>query len=210
MENKSSKKSHHPGASDRNVFKSYKRVSLTEGVPMLEFGPDANLREVERCLQISVVVKFGSRLDFFEKMEYPKSAMPKYNKDKYKSPDDPGYKIVIDKLFSKYAELESEAEINKPKLYAMIMGVLSADGESAVRRHAEFKDAAGDPLALWKIVKSTHLVSTSNSDSEVIRQRTRSLYSSLTMGELEKPSDFKGRFDYSLQAYNDGRSRCVP
>ena len=67
MENKSSKKSHHSGASDRNAFKPHKRVSLTDGVPMLEFGPDANLREVERCLQILVVVKFGTKLDFFEK-----------------------------------------------------------------------------------------------------------------------------------------------
>ncbi len=83
------------------------------------------------------------------------------------------------------------------------MGVLSADGESAVRRHADFAAAAGDPLALWKIVKSTHLVSTSNSDAEVIRQRTRSSYNTLAMGELEKASDFKIRFDYSLQAYHD-------
>jgi hypothetical protein len=84
MENKSSKRNNQSGASDRIAFKPHKRVSLTEGVPMLEFGPDANLREVERCLQILVVVKFGTRLDIFEKMEYPKSSMPKYSKERYK------------------------------------------------------------------------------------------------------------------------------
>jgi hypothetical protein len=47
-----------------------------------------------------------------------------------------------------------------------------------------------------------NLVNSSNNDSEVVRQRTRSAYNSLMMGELEKHSDFKGRYDYSLQAYN--------
>ena len=134
--------------SDKVAFKSHKRSSLTEGVPMLEFGPDGNLREVERCLQIIVVVKFGLRLDFFEKMEYPNIPPPKFSKNKYASADDPGYRIMTDKLFNKFAEEEFNADQNKPRLYAMIMGILSADGESAVRQHANFANTAGDPLAL--------------------------------------------------------------
>ena len=195
IKNNKKRNSNHGVGGGAAISKPIKRSSLTEGVDMLKYGQGTNLREVERCLQLVVKMKFGVKLDFFTQMEYPRVEQPKINKERYKNADDPGYKIMLDKKFAKYAEQEFEFELNKPKLHAMIMGILSADGESVVRRHADFDKAANDPLALWKIVKSTHLVSSSNSDSEVIRQRTRAAYNNLTMGELEKQSDFKGRYD---------------
>ena len=173
MDNKSNIKrrnSNHGIGSGVAVSKPIKRSSLAEGVDMLIYGPETNLREVERCLQIVTTVKFGKRRDFFAEMKYPKVEPPKVNVQQYKNPDNIGYKIVTDKLLSKFAEQESDFEENKPRFYAMILGVLSADGESAVKLHADFKKAVDDPLELWKIVKSTHLVNSSNNDSEVQRQ----------------------------------------
>ncbi len=184
MDNKGNNKrrsSNHGVESGVVVGKPIKRSSLTEGVDMLIYGPETNLREVERCLQLVATMKFGKRVDFFAEMKYPKVEAPKINVAKYKNPDEIGYKIVTDKLLSKFAEQESDFESNKPKLYAMILGILSADGESAVKLHADFKKAVDDPLELWKIVKSTHLVHSSNNDAEVVRQRTRSAYNSLMM-----------------------------
>ena len=72
------------------------------------------------------------------------------------------------------------------------------DGEVVVKRHANFTSTDDDPLELWKIVKFTHLVSSSNSDAEVIKLKTRMAYDVLMMGKLEKASEFKGRFDYEF------------
>ena len=41
------------GTSNKTIEKPQKRLSLTEGVDMLIYGPDTNLREVERCLLCS-------------------------------------------------------------------------------------------------------------------------------------------------------------
>ena len=44
----------------------YERVSLVDGVPLLTFGQPNNLKEVKRCLQIVIVIKFDAKLDFFD------------------------------------------------------------------------------------------------------------------------------------------------
>ena len=115
-----------------------KRESLAEGVPMLVFGGDTNLKEVERCLQLVVVMKYEKRLNFFAKMKYPKIKSPSYDQERYLKKDEPGYRIIVDKTLGKFAEQELEAEANKPKLHAMIMEVLSAGWGSCGQEARQF------------------------------------------------------------------------
>ena len=186
------------------------RSSMLEGVPLLTYGEDNNLREVTRCLSNYACLNFGTVGQIIDTMEQPKVAKISIDSDRYKA--DLVYRKEMELKMASRENARAEIRKSSPKLYHGILSLLSADGEEAVRRHINFKEKAEqskDPLELWRIVKDTHLVPSNNPDEDAVRSRCRAKLAAIKMGELESLAQFKPRYESTYNAYIDS-GNAVP
>ena len=186
------------------------RASMLEGVPLLLYGEDNNLREVTRCLSNYACLNFGTIGQIVDTMELPKVSKLTIDNDRYKT--DLVYRKEMELKMASRESARADIKRSSPKLYHGILSLLSADGEEAVRRHASFKEKAEadkDPLELWRIVKDTHLVPSNNPDEDAVRSRCRAKLAAIKMWEVESLAQFKPRYDSTYNAYVDS-GNAVP
>ena len=94
---------------------------------------------------------------------------------------------------------------DRTKMYEIIWGQLSNQSKEKIRSNANFADAEvdeggrQDPLALWKIIASTHLVLSTGSDL-LDRAAAKNIYDRIRQGNTESLGDFKLRFDRAIEA----------
>ena len=73
------------GTAKQNNAKPYEstaRVSMLDGVPMLTYGDENNLREVTRCLSNKATLDFGRIGEIVEGLTYPIMKKIKYDPER--------------------------------------------------------------------------------------------------------------------------------
>ena len=173
---------------------------------MLRYGDNSNLREVQRQLTIKACAQFGRLGDIFEDDEYYDEPPYEFsNSELADMKNNAEVRKMNEVRVSKRTESNLKMFYDRPLLYAMIWGVLDADGEEAVRRHRNFEEARSrkDPLILWRIVHAAYLVCSTSQDAGSVRAKTRSNYASMQQSPFENISEYKQRWLFNLNAFID-------
>ena len=110
--------------------------------------------------------------------------------------------MLLKEYEGRHKEIRKMKE-DRTKMYAYIYSKLSKESQDEVARDASFAtiEAERDPLKLWMLLKTTHMVATISKVPGIIKKSARSEYEKCKQGEFESIVDFKRKFDTRLEIY---------
>lgn len=169
------------------------RRHIIDGISNLRYGETNNFIEVERELLVQARLKFGKLGDLIRTLEYYVPDEIEYNLEELEN--DPMKKEQVKVKVVNREQNILRMQDNRPALYSMMWGILSLEGEEAVKKSEDFDQAEAslDPLALWIIIKATHASGVTTADLGVTRHKTRKIYQSLEQYAHESLAMFKQR-----------------
>ena len=94
-------------------------------------------------------------------------------------------------------------EKDRAALYGYITSKLSKESLDEINRDPAFQtfDKEKNPLALWKVIKNTHMITSTSKVESVVKKSARDDYSNCTQGAFMSIVDYKRLFDARLEAY---------
>ena len=189
------KKSFRERVSGKNIptRESSRRRNLVDGVSNLIYGESNNFIEIERELLVQARLKFGKLGDLIRTLEYYVPEEIEYNLEELEN--NPMKKEQVKVKVVNREQNILRMQDNRAALYSMMWGILSLEGEEAVRKSEEFDKAEEDlnPLSLWIIIKATHASGVTTADLGVTRHKTRKIYQNLEQYAHESLAMFKQR-----------------
>jgi len=110
--------------------------------------------------------------------------------------------MLLKEYEGRHKEIRKMKE-DRTKMYAYIYSKLSKESQDEIARDASFVtiEAERDPLNLWMLLKTTHMVATISKVPGIIKKSARSEYEKCKQGEFESIVDFKRKFDTRLEIY---------
>ena len=97
----------------KNKLEGPERSSMLDGVPLLTYGEDNNLREVTRCLSNYACLNFGTVGQIIDTMEQPKVAKISIDSDRYKA--DLVYRKEMELKMASRENARAEIKKSSPK-----------------------------------------------------------------------------------------------
>ena len=115
--------------------------------------------------------------------------------------------MVIEKVKARERRIMAMLE-NRTPLFAVIWGQLSPESEEKIRLHPTYEQhikPGNDPLALWNVVRATHMVTASGADL-MDKAHVMERYYRMRQKPSESLTQFKQRMDYVIKAMTSGGS----
>jgi hypothetical protein len=171
-------------------------------VPMLRLGVSNKFDTFRKKVSIACLEKYKNlgRLVHDEAYYVPALVNPK-DFDLANDPHD------IEKTRLREAHKRRDKEVgdmrvDRTSMYAYLLSKLSKESLDEVQGHATWAtiESSRDPLALWKVIKSTHQILTTSEVASVIKKTAREEYSACRQGAFEHIVDYKRKFDARLDA----------
>ena len=120
------------------------------------------------------------------------------------------WKKIQDKQIERLLSERQDMERDKVKLYGAMIGNVSHESLDALMRSPEWLkvDEDKDPLNLWTLIKSTHLVSNSSVGNEdIARADAREKYNTLRQRPGEPLSQFYERYKECIERFSSVRQK---
>ena len=171
-------------------------------VPMLRLGNTNNFDTFKKKLSIACMEKYKNLGCLIHDDVY--YTPPMIDPAAYNLANNP-HEIEKTWLREAYKRRDKEVadmEVDKTSMYAYIISKLSKESLDEIQGANGWAtiEASRDPLALWKVIKSTHQILTTSKVASVIKKTAREEYAVYKQGIFEHIVDYKRRFDARLDA----------
>lgn len=182
----------------------YKPGSIPE-LPVLRYGRNSNYEEFKRKITLYAEREYKQLASFFRTNAYFEvpALEGTFDPEELLAENDP-FGIVRAQLIEETrlrVRLVNQMNNDKPALFAVIWGQLSAESEQVVMQHAQWNviSRRDDPLVLWRAIRDTHVVNAVG-QAGVDRMIARDQYNKLRQGPNESLAAFKERTDEAIRA----------
>ena len=209
------------GKDHRNDHTEHKERStgLIAELPVLTWsGQRSNFSDFKEMMSTYLQQRFGSNGTFIHNDEYyepPTIEEPIASESEYASRKDRIKWSIYETEVKARIKLIGKHKEERTQMYQIIWGQLSNESKEKVRQNHKFAEAESDdemrpdPLALWKIIASTHLVK-STGNILLDRSQAKSAYERIKQGYSESLGDFKLRFDRAIEALEQLEHPQIP
>jgi hypothetical protein len=189
-----------------------KNESKPQGIPTLKHGKNTNLAIWKEAMTNECKHQFGMLGNLIEHDEY---MLPEeINAEDYDLEDDP-HGLNRDELLGLRRERMKRVvklETDEPRMHAFMWKHCSRESMEAVLKHDGYDVHVNgdDPLALWLAIKATHRGGGNALDAVSQRSEARQLYKAVVQGPFESIVDYKKRFTYQKEAYDEAGNVELP
>jgi hypothetical protein len=174
-------------------------------IGVLNYGEKNNLQDFKRKLGIYALRQYKDLGHMIELEDYyvpPLIADPDMDAfDDYNDPHGAHRAIYVERLKMREKAV-FEMECNRTSLYAVIWGQLSSESEEAVKQAEDWDEieTSKDPLRLYLRILATHRTANTGFGLQD-RRKAREEYNNLRQLNNETITDFKKRFDHTLDVF---------
>lgn len=181
-----------------------RRGAIAE-IGILNYGESNNLQDFKRKLGIYALRQFKDLGHMIELEDYyvpPEVEEPDADAfDEYNDPHGAKRAIYVERLKMREKAIY-EMERNRTSLYAVIWGQLSSESEEAVKQADDWDEIelSKDPLRLYRRVLATHRTANTGFGIQD-RLKAREEYFRIRQNSNESISEFKARFDHTLDMF---------
>ena len=187
-----------------NANSNVRKGAIAE-IGILNYGESNNLQEFKRKLGIYALRQFKDLGHMIELEEYflpPDIDVPE--RDAFDEHNDPhgGHSAIYVERLKMREKAIYEMERNRTSLYAVIWGQLSSESEEAVKQADDWDEIeiSKDPLRLYLRILATHRTANTGFGLQD-RRKARDEYHRVRQFGNETISEFKARFDHTLDMF---------
>jgi hypothetical protein len=180
---------------------------------MLTHGKNTNFPAWKESMRNEIAMLYGDLVNIIDLNEV---LLPtEVDEEEFNLDDDP-HGVQLHKLkaaLTSRQRLITDQEINLPKCRALIWKYLSRESMEAVLRHEDYYDEEehrNDPLQLYLSVRATHPVGGGALDDVSRRSQARQTYRSTRQGPMESIAEYKTRFTFNREAYDQAGNVELP
>ena len=194
-----------PARRNRTAIQQPKKAEPSTLV-MLRHGATTNFMTWKEAMRNEIAQRYGSLLaaiiDHGEIFDPPDVDEGQYDLD-----NDP-HGIQRHRLMTAitcHQKAIATRDNDEPKVYALMWQHLSRESIEAVLRHEGFnpEENLNDAGILYRAIKATHPVGGGALDGVSRRAHARQAYKSMRQGPMETIAEFKTRFTFAKEAYDD-------
>lgn len=176
-----------------------------EKIPTLKYGPNTNLLQFKRAIIIKAGELFGDLARSLETLEYYVS--PEIDEQEYDLDNDPhGINIMtLKEKIKNRIKKEDKMKDDRHNLFCFIYSYLSEESIDEIKQCDDYEEADNDkdPLGLWKLILSTHMITENTIDQAMIRRNAWEQYNNCKQTEHESIVRYYERFSSILQHFKD-------
>ena len=169
-------------------------------LPVLQYGKNCNLLEFTKALSAYARRNYKDLGRIIDELQYYEPPPVAYDTRELAEAKDPGgvkRAMVIEKVKARERRIMAMLEDRTP-LFAVIWGQLSPESEEKIRLHPTYEQHI-NPLALWNVVRATHMVTASGADL-MDKAHVMERYYRMRQKPSESLTQFKQRMDYVIKA----------
>lgn len=178
-------------------------LSSDGAVPQLRFTPPGNWDIFKRKMTVAALEKFGNLGRLIQDEAY--YSPPAVNTQLYDLANDPHgiQKALLIKAYEARDKEMRSMEKERASMFAYVLSKISRESMDEISRAAIFPalEVSRDPLALWLLLKNTHMVATVSKVPTVVRKTARKEYEQCKQGEFESIVEYKRKFDAKADIY---------
>ena len=190
-------------------MKPKETTGLIQELPVLTWGlKRSNFADFQESIQTYLEAQFANNGSFIKNDKYYVPPMPEEPEadpsPKASRSDQIAWSVYEDACKNRAKTISKHIE-ERTKMYSIIWGQLSTLSKDKIQNHTEFEhaevdtDGRKDPLMLWRIIVSTHLVkATGNEDLD--KDDAKEYYDRLQQGATETVANYKKRFERAIAA----------
>jgi len=196
-----------------------KPTGLIAELPVLTWsGQRSNYADFKETMSTYLQQRFGNNGMFIRNDEYyepPKIKEPTVQDSEYGPRKERIQWSIYESELKARMKLIAKYKEERTQMYQVIWGQLSNESKEKVRQSHKFEEAESDedkrpdPLVLWRIIATTHLVK-STGNILLDRSQAKSAYERIRQGNTESLGDFKLRFDRAIEALEQLEHPQIP
>lgn len=178
---------------------------------MLTHGVSTNYPKWAEAMRAEIGISYGNLVSIFDSDELlePADVDTDYVED-----DDP-HGFIKCRIKTKIAEREKEIALNErmePKVAALMWKHMTPESREAVQRHVDYDhdEDRNNPLLMLRSIRATHQVGGGAADAASRRAQSRQTYRTTRQGPMESIAEYKVRFTFNKQAYDDAGNVEIP
>ena len=179
---------------------------------MLTHGKNTNFPAWKEAMRNEIAMEYGDLVNIIDLGEVLLPA--EVDVDDFDLDNDP-HGLELHKLKSALTSrqrLITSQEVDLPKCRALMWKHLSRESMEAVYRHDDYDEDQhrNDPLQLYLSLRATHPVGGGAMDEASRRAQARQTYRSTKQGPMESIAEYKTRFTFNKEAYDQGGNVELP
>ena len=179
---------------------------------MLTHGKSTNFPAWKEAMRNEIAIEYGELVSIIDSGEILLPA--EVGVEEYDLENDP-HGLELHKLKSALTSRQkqiSRQDTNLPKVRALMWKHMSRESMEAVLRHEDYdeEEHRNDPLQLYLSARQTHPVGGGAADEASRRAQARQTYRSTRQGPMESIAEYKTRFTYNKEAYDQGGNVELP
>ena len=206
-------------SSPKEEEKKERSLGIIHELPILTWiGSRSNYPDFKENMSTYLQQKFGNNGIFIAQDEYYEPVEPEEpmanDADNAPRRDKVLWSVWESEMKARTKLMNKHLE-ERTQMYQVIWGQLSNESKEIIRKNQMFDEAEldtngrPDPLVLWRIIASTHLIKSTGS-LPMDRRNAKKNYERLKQNQTESLGDFKLRFDRAIEALEQIEHPQIP
>lgn len=194
------------------VKKAESKPTEPQKLLMLTHGVSTNYPKWAEAMRAEIGIEYGNLVTIFDSNELLEPADVEV--DDY-DPDADPHGFIRCRIQSQISEREKQVARNEamePKVAALMWKHLSPESREAVMRHEDYNhdEHRNAPLQMLRSIRATHQVGGGAADAASRRAQSRQTYRLTKQGPMESIAEYKIRFTFNKEAYDDSGNVEIP